>query len=228
MIPMHKITKGKKLLWCCALILLWAGVAYLFYLSNGSLTVEELLRFQPKNKLLAAVVMCALFLLKSVDFLLHSGMLYATNGILYSLPAAVLLNIVGICIMSFVPYKLGKAFGPSYLARLYEKYPKLKEIEDSFQGNDFLLAVLLRCIGFQVNVGSLYMGARQFGFKTYMLGTVIGLLPIMLPYTVIGMTASEPGSWMFIVSVLLEIGVSAAALWIGNSFRKKDRTGDLI
>ncbi len=219
---MHKMTKGGKLLWGLVLVMLWAGVAFLFYRSNGSLTVEGLLQFQPKNKVLAAVVMCALFLLKSVDFLLHSGTLYAINGIMYSLPAAVLLNIVGICILSFLPYQFGKAFGPSVLGRLYEKYPKLKEIENAFRVSDLLLAVLLRCIGVSVNVGSLYMGARQFELKTYLLGTVIGLLPIMLPYTVMGMSAAEPGSPIFIASVLVEIGVSAAALCICNSFRKKE------
>ena len=219
--PMQAITKRGKLLWGCALALLWAGVAVLFYHSNGQLTVEELLRFQPKNKLLAAAVMCTLFLLKSVDFLLHTGTLYAINGIMYSLPAAVLLNIVGICILSLLPYQLGKAFGPSILGRIIEKYPKVKEIEDDLRVNDFLLVVLLRCIGLPVNVVSLYLGARSFDFRTYLLGTVIGLLPIMLPYTIMGMSAAEPGSPIFIASVIVEIGVSAAALWFSIRLRKK-------
>ncbi len=219
--PMQMITKRGKLLWGCALAILWTGVAVLFYHSNGNLTVEELLRFQPKNKVLATVVMCALFLLKSVDFLLHTGTLYAINGVMYSFPAAVMLNLVGICILSFLPYQLGKAFGTSMLGRLYEKYPKLKEIEDTFRVNDFLLVVLLRCIGLPVNVVGLYFGARRFDFKTFLLGSVTGLLPIMLPYTIMGMSAAEPGSPIFIASVIVEIGVSAAALCFSIRLRKK-------
>ncbi len=222
MIPMKEIPKRAKLLWGCILILLWAGAAYLFFRSNGSLTLEELLRFQPKNKVLAAVVMCGLFLLKSVDFILHSGMLYAINGIMYPLPTAIALNIVGICIMAFMPYQLGKSFGPKLLKRLYEKYPKLKETEDTLRINDFLLAVLLRCVGLPVNVVGLYMGVRQIRFKTYLLGSVVGLLPIMLPYTLMGMNAAEPGSPIFIGSVLAELRVAAAALWICRTLRKKN------
>ncbi len=218
---MKVITKRGKLLWGCILILLWAGAAYLFFRSNGSLTVEELLRFQPKNKVLAAVAMCGLFLLKSVDFILHSGMLYAINGIMYPLPTAIALNIVGICIMSFIPYQLGKAFGPSILGKLCEKHPKLKETEDVLRVNDFLLAVLLRCIGLPVNVVSLYMGTRRFRMKTYLLGSLIGLLPIMLPYTVMGMSAAEPGSPIFIASIIVELGVTVVALWIFKTLRNK-------
>ncbi len=220
--PMKKITKRGKLLWACILVLLWVVAAYLFFRSNGNLTVGELLRFQPKNRLLAAVAMCGLFLLKSVDFIFHSGMLYAINGIMYPLPTAIALNIVGICIMAFLPYHLGKTFGASILERLYEKYPRIKAIEDKVRVNDLLFAILLRCIGLPVNVVGLYMGARQFRFKTYLLGSVVGLLPIMLPYTLMGMNAAEPGSPIFIGSVLVELGVTAAALWICRTLRKKN------
>ena len=222
MMPMKEIPKRAKLLWGCILVLLWAAAAYLFFRSNGSLTMAELLRFQPKNKLLAAVAMCGLFLLKSVDFILHSGTLYAINGILFPLPTAILVNITGICIMSFTPFQLGKTFGPSLLGKLYEKHPELKQIEDALRTNDFLFAVLLRCIGLPVNVVGLYMGARRFRLKTYLLGSVVGLLPIMLPYTLIGMSAAKPGSPIFIGSVIAALGVTAASLWICIKLRKKE------
>ena len=90
------IGKKEKWIWAAVLLFLWSAIGILLYRSSGSLTLQELLKYQPENKLLTFFVMCGLFLLKSVDFLLHFSILFAMSGILYPLPIALLINTLGI------------------------------------------------------------------------------------------------------------------------------------
>ena len=89
-----------RLIWGISLLLLWGCAIALFVHANGKLTVQELLQYQPKSKPMAALAMCGLFLLKSVDFLIYSGLLYSISGIIFPFPGAVAVNIVGMFIIS--------------------------------------------------------------------------------------------------------------------------------
>ena len=147
--------------WGICLVILWGCAIALFVRANGHLSVQELLRYQPENKVLAAFAMWGLFLLKSVDFVIYSGLLYAIDGILFPLPAALFVNLVGIVIISTVPYFVGKSLGSPILKRIEAKYPKFQEVEKKSGDNVFLLALLLRCVGLPYNLVGMYMGARK-------------------------------------------------------------------
>ena len=67
----------------------WISLLILFLKNRGGLSVEDILRYQPESKTKAILIMQGLFALKSVDFLLHSGVLYAADGVMFSLPAAI-------------------------------------------------------------------------------------------------------------------------------------------
>lgn len=216
--------KRKQWIWGAVLIMLWVCVGLLFYQTNGHLSVRELLRYQPDNVLLTAAAMCGLFLLKSGDFLVHSAILYALDGIMFPLPVAIGVNMLGIAIMSAVSYRIGSALGAPALERLREKNPKLRETEGLNTQNTFMLTVLLRSIGVPVNIASLYMGARSFPFLTYMIASEIGLLPIMIPYTLMGDSASDIHSPVFIGSVAARILVAVCAALVYRGMRRKAKS----
>ena len=89
-VPMKPLTREQKIRWCWAvcLVLLWGFAIFLFIRTHGDLSMQDLLRYQPESRPLAALAMCGLFLLKSVDFVLYSGLLYAMDGVMFPLPAA--------------------------------------------------------------------------------------------------------------------------------------------
>ena len=197
--------RRSRLAWGCCLIVLWCGVVLLFYRMHGNFTLQELLRYRPDNPLLAALAMCGLFLLKSVDFIIFSPILYAASGIMYPLPAALCLNLIGAVILSVVPYFIGQSLGTPLLEWIYRKYPKFRETEYLSKKGTFLLTVVLRCVGIPVNIVSLYMGAAKFPFGSYLAGSVLGLLPGMLPYTVMGETAADFRSPVFAGALAVRI-----------------------
>lgn len=218
-------TRENIIRWCwgICLVILWSCAILLFVRANGKLSVQELLQYQPKNKPMAVLAMCGLFLLKSVDFVLYSGLLYSISGILFSLPGAICVNLVGIVIMSVVPYFAGKSLGSPILKRIQERYPKFQEIETHSGESTFVLTLLLRCISLPYNIVGMYMGARGAAFKPYLLGSVLGLIPRMLPITVMGSSAADFRSPVFLAAVAADLLLCVSALLLYRHIRREGK-----
>lgn len=149
----------QKIIWGVILIAVWGLIGLMIYKTSGGLTVEQLVSYKPKNPVVAALAMLGLFALKSVDFIMHSGVLYAASGVMFPLPVALALNIVGAAIMVTPVYLIGRGLGAPILEELKKKYPKLNSFVSQPLGGELVLSVLLRSTGLSLHVGSLYLGA---------------------------------------------------------------------
>lgn len=211
----------QKIVWGLFLLMAWCLIGLLLYKTNGGLTVEQIVNYRPENPVLAALAMLGLFLLKSVDFIMHSGVLYAASGIMFPLPAAIALNIVGAAIMITPAYFIGRSLGAPLLDELKKKYPRLASFVDQPLGGELMLSLLLRSVRLSLHVGSLYLGAAQTHFGKYMLGSLLGLLPVLIPYTVMGTSARDPASPRFLLAVAAEVAVTVLSLTIALVLRKR-------
>lgn len=196
--------RGKKYLQIFA-ALLWAALILLCFLYRDELSLDELLNHTPKNPWLAALVMLALFALKSLSLVLYSGLLYAANGILFPLPAAIFLNLCGAVIMLSLPYAIGRKNGASAIRYVQEKYPKFQILQSFSAKNDLALSFLARIVRLPSDVVSLYMGAIQVNYKKYLLGSLMGILPHTITYPLMGMNIRDLHSPEFKISLLIEI-----------------------
>ena len=212
--------KKYKLLWGLFLVAAWSTVIVLFVRHQDGLSAQALASYQPERPFVSCLVMLGLFLLKSVDFLIHSGILYAAVGIMYPLPIALLLNLVGIVITVTPAYFMGRIWGPAVIDTLSEKYPRLRTFTQGTAGGSFMVAFLLRTVGLPIQVGSVYMGAANYRFGRFLSGSVLGLLPIMVPYTVMGENAGKPGSPAFVVALSIEVLTVIVSLLIGAVMAK--------
>lgn len=211
----HKPSRG-RLLWALVLILAWTGVLVLFLKTHGDLSLAELLRYRPQRPLTAALVMLLLFALKGVDFILHSGILYAASGVMFSLPAALLLNVLGMLLMSSIPYFVGRSLGQPVLHYVAERFPRFRVVANIRSQSQLIIAVLIRLAGLPLAIAGLYMGAAEFRFGRYTVGSLLGLLPSALCFTVMGMNVSDlssPAFWIalgcHVLIFLLSIGLYA-------------------
>ena len=214
--------KNGKNIWGLALVVVWIGLIGILLHHFGVPTVEGIVNYQPENQFAAVAVMLGLFLLKSMDFIMYSGILYAASGIMFPLVPALLLNLVGVGIMVTVPYFVGKAVGGPFVDQLREKYPKIQEIS-SFQNNgEFMIAVLMRALGVPLLAAGLYMGAMNFRYDRYLPGSILGIAPEMVAFTVMGMSAADSSSPAFLLAVGVKIFVSAAAVVSYSVMKKKN------
>ncbi len=206
-----------------ALGLIWIGIIVLLIIHRKELSAEEIARYTPKNPWLAVIVMLALFALKSLSIVIYSGLLYAANGILFPLPAAIVLNLIGTVIMLSLPYWIGRRNGASAVDEIRKKYPKAEVIHDLRAKNDFLFSFLVRMIRLPSDVASLYMGAVHVEYKKYLLGSLLGMLPHAITYPIMGMSIQDIRSPKFVISLCAELAYILITSAVYTVYRKRNQ-----
>lgn len=206
---------------------LWAVIIILCAVNLQGFTVEQILSFTPENLFSAGLSMLGLFALKSLSIFIYSGILFTVNGILFPLPLALLMDCMGIAVMSSIPYFLGRRLGGRAAEAIKEKYPNFREFDQFGHDNEFVFVAILRLIHFlPSDILSVYLGANRFTYLSYLASSVLFIMPSALMYSISGTSVTEPGSPMFIVSVVGQIVIIlfsfVAAAWLK---RKKDRSG---
>lgn len=218
--PRHK----RKLIKNAVLITGWAAVIAVCIVFKDHITVTDIVEHTPRNSLLAAVVMLALFALKSISVVIYGSALYAASGLLFPLPTAVLVNLMGTVIMVSIPYSVGAANGAEVLENLFRKHPKAAMLKSLRAGSDFFFALLVRLLG--VLPGDLvgaYMGASGVKYPAYLAGTVLGMLPSMITFPLMGMNIRRVGSPEFLISAGIQVAMSILSVILYFVLRKKNR-----
>ena len=205
------------------LSLIWVGIIVILFIHREELSAEGIARYMPKNPWLAAIVMLALFALKSLSIVIYSGLLYAANGILFPLPVAIVLNLIGTVIMVSLPYLIGRRTGASAVDEIRAKYPKAEAIRNLRAKNDFLFSFLVRMARLPSDVASLYMGAVHVEYKKYLVGSLLGMLPHTITYPIMGMSIQDIRSPQFIISLCAEIAYILVTSAVYTLYRKKNK-----
>lgn len=205
-------------------LMLWITLIVLCFINKDKITVESIVNYSPDNPILAAGIIICLFALKSITFFIFSGILYAVDGILFSLPIAIIVNIIGTAVMATLPYWIGRKNGQKLLIQLCEKYPKLSMLRDFPNNNEFLTSFLIRIFGcLPLDVVSMYLGASGIRYNRYVLGSVLGMLPLMIAYTVMGMSSNDLSSPAFIISLCCEIVLVISSVIMLFIWRKRSK-----
>ena len=103
--------------------------------------------YTPRQPVLAAAMLWALFAVKSLSIFLYSGLLYAASGILFPLPVAIAVNIAGTAVMVSIPYWLGKRLGSQAVQYILHRFAKSAMLHDLRGGSDFFFVLIVRLLG---------------------------------------------------------------------------------
>lgn len=202
--------------------LVWAAVLIVCFLHSEQFTVDAVLADTPRNAALAAVFMLLLFALKSLSVFIFSGILFAANGILFPLPQAIALNVLGAAVMVSLPYWLGRRMGGDVAGRLARRCPKLEMLRQARARHEFVFSFFTRVINIlPSDLLSLYMGAAGIHYGKYLAGSLLGMLLSIVTFPIMGMSITDPGSPAFLVSVSLQAAAGAAALIAACRLQKK-------
>ncbi len=208
------------------LILVWAALLLFCLLNKDRFTVDGVLSYTPENAVLSAAFMMFLFALKSISVFIFSGILFAANGILFPLPAAILLNVLGAAVMVSLPYWLGRRLGGDVVGRIVEKYPKAAAFRQLQTGHELLFSFIARAVNIlPSDIVSLYMGAMGISYRKYLPGSILGMLLSLITFPIMGMNIANPGSPAFLWSIGIQAAVSAVSIggfWLGRR-KKKDQ-----
>lgn len=213
-----KIGSVQKFLVVC----IWLSILAACFYFRDEITVERIVDFTPENPILAAVIMLVLFALKSLTFFIYGGILYAANGILFPLPIAIAMNLAGTVVMTGIPFFIGKRAGTGALTQLVQKNPKLEILRDMPNKNDFFVSFFVRIVGILPgDLVGMYLGASGIRYQRYIGGTLLGLLPATIAFSVMGMSINDVSSPAFILSACFEVGLMVLSILLYCILKKR-------
>ena len=132
--------------------------------------------------------------------------LSATGGLLFGAGLGTLYTIVIAAISSLVPFVLARRLGREWVESKL-KGKRLDEIYEQSGGNQgFLFILLLRLIPLLPwEIQNYVAGLTKVSVPTYILATMLGIIPGTFSLTFLGSSVTDPGSWQFWAAIALKV-----------------------
>lgn len=173
---------------------------------RDELSVQNISRLVEEKAALSALILLLLYALKSLSVAFPIAVLQVVAGVVFPLPIALLLNLMGMIIVLTIPYHMGRLTGHDLTDRIIGRNKWLRRIGDYQSKNSFFISFLLRVAAILPgDIVSMYLGASEIGFTPFLTGCLLGALPRMIAYTIAGDSIMTPKSPAFIASILLSI-----------------------
>lgn len=164
------------------------SIILLSVLNYDKLTVENILKYTPDNKVLASFVILLLYVIKSISIVFPSAILYISTGKIFTFYTALLINSLGLLIILSIPYILGRIIGPSFVESIRIKYPKSQSLIDFKDNNGWFFVILTRI--FKVipgDIASILLGSLNIDYPLYLSLSFLVRFPPMLSNTFLGL-----------------------------------------
>ena len=191
----------------------WAILIVIVVVNRNKITADLIVNYTPSNLFLAAVVMLLLFALKTMSVFFYSGILYAASGLIFPLPAAMLVNALGLVVMISEGYLNGRFLGSDLVGTVSEKYPKITPILKLEDKKPFLFTLLLRMMKIiNFDMGSMYMGATRASFIPYAGASFLTVIPELILFAVVGKGISDLHAGNVIIAGIIYAAITIASM----------------
>lgn len=175
------------------------------------------------NKWMMLIAILFVFLLK--NFIpIPFPFIFIMSGIIFDSYKAVAINIVGFSIVLMTKYWWGRKFGGGTAIKQLQKYDNVREM--MYRPGNAKLGVLvaLRLIpSIPVNMVSKIYGGMKFPAGRFLIASVIGFLPKIWTYSVVGGNVSQPFTWHFMGPIVALFILSGTVTLIVNIVLEKTK-----
>ncbi len=204
------------------LLIGWVVLVAFAIQQKDEITVDSIVQMSSENSLLTALMMLCLFAFKSITVVLWSALLYAASAILFPLPWAMLVNFLGTVVMISVPYCIGLHIDVHRIREKVENHKHASVTKMLNNQSTVMFAFFSRIIALvPSDLLGMYCGAMRKRFLDFLLGSILGMLPSMLAYTLMGDALTDPTGPQFIWSMISQVILTVASLILYWILQKK-------
>lgn len=169
------------------------------------------------DKLAAVCVILLLFLLKTLIPVIPFSVLFIGSGLVLSVPVAASVNLLGFAMLVSLKFLWGRRFGGGGAYKLVLRSKRITKFLDfKGDGNKWML-VFFRFIPFiPVGTVSTAYGGTDISFWIYVFLSVLGFLPRLISWSVLGCNITDPFTAGFIVPIIVLLILSGFSLILLN------------
>lgn len=185
----------------------WYGKAQrdLVELENYIMNLDKIWQF------FGAVML--LFAVKSFFPIYATSTVCFLSGIVLPAYIAIPVNVLGFIVLITIRYFWGMRFGAGSAWKVISKTGKLKRlIRKDGSGNPALLIALRLAPAMPVNGISSIYGSFDFGYWRFVLLSVIGFMPKLISFTLVGRNIYDPLSAGFLLPIMILLFVTGISL----------------
>ncbi len=195
-------------------------IIFIYYSrTNQMFSIQNLLNYSPENVLAAILFFLFLYTIKSCILILPLPILQIVVGIAFNPLLAFSINFLGLIITSTVAYGIGLALGKNRVESFLNQFKKGEELTKQGHYNEGIFVFTIRSIGLvAIDLAGMFFGSVQTPFMRYLVFSTLGLIPSMCITTFIGLTAEDPTSPSFVLSLIVKVILVAVSL---NFYKRK-------
>lgn len=135
----------------------------------------------------AVSAVLGIYLLKSVLFVVPASIIYIYTGMAFDMPIALAVNLAGIAIEVTVTFWLGRFLGSGYVEKKIRGKKWGEKLMNTQQKNKLSFLFGVRVLpAFPIDFVSLFLGASGTGFLPYFFVSVLGIMPRVILFTILG------------------------------------------
>lgn len=154
-----------------------------------------------------------LFAVKSFFPIYATSTVCFLSGIVLPSYIAIPVNVLGFVVLITIRYFWGRRFGAGSAWKVISKTEKMKNlIQQDGSGNPALLIALRLLPGMPVNSISGIYGSFNFGYPEFVALSVIGFMPKLISFTLVGRNIYDPLSVGFLLPISLLLFVTGVSL----------------
>ena len=184
---------------------LFAVTAGTYFSQYDTFTRENLRAFIGGFGAFAPVAYAVIYVVSApIPFLAPA--LSAVGGLLFGTLWGTVLVLVIASVSALVPFLMARNLGREWVeSKLQGK--KMEEIyRQSEDGKGFTFIVLLRLVPLLPwEVQNYVAGLTKVAIPTFLLGTVVGIIPGSFSLVFLGSAAADPASWQFVAAIALKV-----------------------
>ncbi len=166
------------------------------------------------------VVIAILFLYLSKSVLpIPISAVCVIAGMVFPTYIAALINLAGFTILCTIKYYWGKHLGGGVVHKLLSRYEIFDKVFASgFSGKGGMLIALRLVPQIPINTVSQLYGATNFGYCKYIIFSLIGFLPKIISYSIVGRNVYNPFSLAFMLPLVIIFTISGLTTLGVNAF----------
>lgn len=168
-------------------------------------TMPQLVADKPA---LAVLVALGLYALKGISVAVVYHVLVVSVALVFPLPAALVINAVGLVISLTASYLVGRHTDPSDLNGLLDRHPRIKRFFDPSQEMGFASCFVIHSLGLSMEVLGVLFGMLRTGYGTYLVSSWLAIYPGTVCFTILGsrLDFHSPVFWAFLAVNVVMLG----------------------
>ena len=206
----------------------WVTLVILLLKHRDAFSAEAIVSYTPENPFAAGCMLILLYGVKSLMIFFPLKVLQFSAGLLFPVPAALLVNFLGIAVSVTVGYCMGRLLGSDAVRKLAEKNKRLSLLLEEQNGGLLLFVLFLRFLIFlPLETVSMYFGAAKAQFGTYFLGSMLGLSFNIIFSTLMaaGLTDLHAPGFYVAAGAYVLLSLGSFALYLHSVRKRKTHSG---